>query len=42
MPVVDGVRQSVLFPGLWLDEQALRRGDSQQLVDTLQRGMDSV
>ncbi|MFG0255799.1 MAG: Uma2 family endonuclease [Rhodopirellula sp. JB053] len=42
VPVVDGVRKSVLFPGLWLDEQALRRGDSQQLVDTLQRGMDSV
>ena len=36
------VYKSVLFPGLWLDAEALRSADSRKLIATLQRGLDSV
>jgi len=37
----DGVHRSAIFPGLWLDCQALLAGDGGRLFDVLQQGLDS-
>jgi hypothetical protein len=37
-----GIYESVLFPGLWLDAEALRSANALKLIDTLKQGMDSV
>jgi Uma2 family endonuclease len=36
-----GVIRSALFPGLWLDTEALWQGDAAALLETLQRGLAS-
>lgn len=36
-----GVYQSVLFPGLWLDADALRSANAARLIETLQEGISS-
>ncbi|MGB7329368.1 MAG: Uma2 family endonuclease, partial [Rubripirellula sp.] len=35
-----GVYKSVLFPGLWLDADALRSAAAPKLIETLKHGMD--
>lgn len=42
VPRDDNVFQSVTLPGLWLDADALRTGDRFRLIETLQRGIQSV
>lgn len=42
VPRDDNVFQSVTLPGLWLDVDALRTGDRFRLIETLQRGIQSV
>jgi Uma2 family endonuclease len=37
----DGILRSTIFPGLWLDPDALLRDDCNTLLDVLQRGLDS-
>jgi hypothetical protein len=37
-----GIYKSVLFPGLWLDADALRSANSLRLIQTLQQGIESV
>jgi Uma2 family endonuclease len=41
VPQAGGVLKSVLFPGLWLDVQALLRGDGRAVMETLRKGLDS-
>ena len=41
VPQADGLLKSVVFPGLWLDVQALPRGDKKAVLATLRRGLDS-
>jgi len=36
------IYKSVLFPGLWLDADALRSASSVKLIQTLQKGIESV
>jgi Uma2 family endonuclease len=36
---VDGIYKSVLFPGLWLDAEALRAANALKLIQTLEQGM---
>jgi hypothetical protein len=38
----DGIYKSVLFPGLWLDAEALRSANPLKLIQTLQQGIESV
>jgi len=38
----EGLYKSVLFPGLWLDADALRSANALKLIETLRRGMESV
>jgi Uma2 family endonuclease len=38
----EGVYKSVLFPGLWLEADALRAGDARRLIATLKRGMETM
>jgi hypothetical protein len=38
----DGIYKSALFPGLWLDADALRSANSLMLIQTLQQGIESV
>jgi Uma2 family endonuclease len=38
-PNADGVLQSEVFPGLWLDAAALIRGDLAKVLEVLQRGL---
>jgi hypothetical protein len=38
----DGIYKSVLFPGLWLDADALRSANALNLIQTLQHGIESV
>ncbi len=38
----EGVYKSLQFPGLWLDAGALRSANAMKMVETLQRGLDSV
>ena len=40
-PLADGVLQSVVFPGLWLDVQALLRDDKKAVLAMLRQGLDS-
>ena len=40
-PQADGVLKSVVFPGLWLDVQALLKGDNNAVMATLTKGLDS-
>jgi Uma2 family endonuclease len=42
IPNVDGIIQSQVFPGLWLDVSALVRGDMLQVLAVLQKGLSSV
>jgi Uma2 family endonuclease len=37
----DGILRSTIFPGLWLDPNALLSDDCDTLLDVLQRGLDS-
>jgi hypothetical protein len=37
-----GVYKSVLFPGLWLDADALRSANALQLIETLRSGMETA
>lgn len=37
-PIVDGVFQSEVFPGLWLDAPALIRLDGRRLIEVLRQG----
>ncbi len=41
-PRSDGVLCSQIFPGLWLDQKALLDGNMQQVLSTLQTGLDST
>lgn len=38
-PDQDGIHRSQVFPGLWLDSQALLKGDMQKVLATLQQGL---
>lgn len=38
----DGILRSEIFPGLWLDEDALIRGDLATVFSTLQQGCESA
>ncbi|HBJ37928.1 MAG TPA: hypothetical protein DDZ51_24845 [Planctomycetaceae bacterium] len=38
----DAIYKSILFPGLWLDADALRSANSLKLIQTLQQGIESV
>jgi Uma2 family endonuclease len=40
-PAPDGLLQSRVFPGLWLDAAALLRGDMKTVLAALRRGLDS-
>jgi Uma2 family endonuclease len=40
-PDAQGVFKSQCFPGLWLASPALLRGDARDVLETLQRGLDS-
>lgn len=40
-PTGEGLLQSGVFPGLWLDVGALLRGDMKAVLATLRRGLDS-
>lgn len=40
-PDADGLLKSRVFPGLWLDGEALLRGDLKAVLATLQRGLGS-
>jgi len=41
VPMADGVLKSAVFPGLWLDVQALLRGDKKAVLAMLRQGLDS-
>jgi Uma2 family endonuclease len=41
-PTSDGMLQSRVFPGLWLDVPALLRGDMKAVLATLRRGLAEV
>ena len=41
LPLVEGVFESEVFPGLWLDPAALLRGDGVAVLATLQSGIAS-
>lgn len=38
----DGIYKSALFPGLWLDADALRSANALKLIENLRRGMESL
>jgi Uma2 family endonuclease len=40
-PLADGVLKSNVFPGLWLDVQAMLRGDKKAVLATLRQGLDT-
>jgi Uma2 family endonuclease len=40
-PMADGLLKSRIFPGLWLDREALLEGDMKAVLTTLRRGLDS-
>jgi len=40
-PHADGLLKSCVFPGLWLDIQALLKGDMKTVLAALRRGVDS-
>jgi Uma2 family endonuclease len=41
-PAAGGLLQSAVFPGLWLDPEALLRGDMKEVLAALRRGLDSL
>jgi Uma2 family endonuclease len=41
LPQADALLKSGVFPGLWLDAQALLRGDKKIVLATLRKGLDS-
>src|SRR5262249_4207568 len=41
LALVEASYRSKVFPGLWLDPQALRRGDLQQVAKVAQQGLDT-
>jgi Uma2 family endonuclease len=41
LPAQDGLLKSVAFPGLWLDPEALMRGDLARVFEVLQQGLRS-
>jgi Uma2 family endonuclease len=41
VPSAGGVLKSAVFPGLWLDVQALLRGDKKAVLAMLRQGLDS-
>jgi Uma2 family endonuclease len=41
-PAADGIIRSTVFPGLWLDPEALVRGDKQKVKGVLQQGLNSA
>jgi Uma2 family endonuclease len=41
-PSADGILRSTVFPGLWLDPNALVRGDKAMVKQVLQQGLDSA
>jgi Uma2 family endonuclease len=41
VPQAEGVLKSTVFPGLWLDAQALLRGDKKTVLAMLRQGLDS-
>lgn len=41
-PDTDGLHRSRIFPGLWLDGQALLAGDLRRVIERLQDGLDSA
>ena len=41
-PDADGLYRSRIFPGLWLDGQALLAGDLRRVLERLQEGVDSA
>jgi len=40
-PGADGIWRSEFFPGLWLDAEALLRGDAAGVLQVLDRGLAS-
>jgi hypothetical protein len=40
-PAPDGLRKSGIYPGLWLDADALLRGDIKAVLAALRRGFES-
>lgn len=42
LPDADGLLRSRVFPGLWLDGQALLAGDLRRVLDRLQEGLQSA
>lgn len=40
-PSTEGLLQSRIFPGLWLDTRSLLRGDMKAVLASLRRGLDS-
>ncbi len=40
-PAADGILRSTVFPGLWLDPDALVRGEKKRLQAVLQQGLNS-
>jgi len=40
-PAANELLHSGVFPGLWLDAAALRRGDIKAVLTALRRGLDS-
>ena len=40
-PDADGILKSEVFPGLWLDPDALLRGDMKRVLQVVQQGIDS-
>jgi Uma2 family endonuclease len=41
VPQSEGLLKSAVFPGLWLDAQALLRGDKKTVLAALRQGLDS-
>jgi hypothetical protein len=41
-PSADGILRSTVFPGLWLDPNALVRGEKTRVKAILQQGLDSA
>lgn len=39
LPLEEGVLRSAAFPGLWIDGEALKRGDGAGLLATLDAGL---
>ena len=41
LPGADGILRSEVFPGLWLDQAALTRGDVNAVLAIFQQGLSS-